>query len=421
MRTSDAGIALLKQFEGCRLEAYQLPGEKYFTIGFGHYGTDVQPGMKITQERAEQYLKDDLMKYESLVLQYAKIELNQNRFDALVSYTYNRGAGGIKELSQNCHTVEEYSAGIVKYWGKAEKYKEALIERRKKERALFDTPVSGKEAAMEVIIGSARSDERKAYSGGAAGDQRQGGAPDYSGEVSMQKFYIHSKGWYILRAKDADHAEKIAENMVFACNNANIGYDQSQRLGIITKGVHTTEKTECDCSSLVRECVKEATGKDPGNFTTGDEANALVKTGLFEKLTYADGTKLYTGDVLVTKTKGHTVIVTSGAARKNATANDGNGGSKTIEQIAAEVIQGKWGSGDERRKRLAAAGYSYLAVQAVVNAKLNGKTMSAEHITQIAKEVIAGKWGVGDARRQKLKAKGYDPDLVQAEVNRLMR
>ena len=224
---------------------------------------------------------------------------------------------------------------------------------------------------MSVMIGSARIDENGRASGGAAGDQKQKGASDYTGEVSMQQFYLHSKGWYIIRPKSADHAEKIAACMVAACNNPNIGYDQGQRLGVIQNSTGSNVRTECDCSSLVRECVKEATGKDPGDFTTGNEADVLAKTGLFEqKVPYSSGATLYTGDILVTKTKGHTVIVTSGAARKTATAIDGSGGTKTIMQIADEVLEGKWGSGDERRRKLAAAGYSYIQVQAIVNQKL---------------------------------------------------
>ena len=130
--------------------------------------------------------------------------------------------------------------------------------------------------------------------------------------------YTHSKGWYIIRPKSVEHAEKIAERMLSACNNPNIGYDQNQRLGVITAGIDTNTPTECDCSSLVRQCVKEATRKDPGNFTTANEANALVNTGLFDKvISYVSQAKtpVYNGDVLVTKTKGHTVIVVSGSPR----------------------------------------------------------------------------------------------------------
>lgn len=193
---------------------------------------------------------------------------------------------------------------------------------------LFYCRQSGrKENSMSVIIGSARIDERGKSIGGKAGDQKQSKAPDYSGEVSLQNFYIASKGWYILRPKSAEHAVKMAERMKAACNNVNIGYDQGGRLGIIQNGINTTKPTEADCSSLVRACVKEATGTDPGNFTTANEAAKLEATGLFNKrIAYKSGTVLYDGDVLVTKSKGHTAIVVSGAGRS---ASTGSGTSHT--------------------------------------------------------------------------------------------
>jgi len=165
-----------------------------------------------------------------------------------------------------------------------------------------------------TTIGSARIDERGKASGGKAGDQKQKATPDYKGEVSMQNFYVSSKGWYILRAKNPDIAANIALAMTIACNNPNIGYNQARRLDIIKAGTHATSPTSCDCSSLVRQCIRES-GIEVGNFTTANEAAVLVGTGQFDKFIYTKGSDLYLGDILVTKTKGHTVIVTSGATR----------------------------------------------------------------------------------------------------------
>lgn len=159
-----------------------------------------------------------------------------------------------------------------------------------------------------VLVGSARHDENGKYSGGKAGDQIGGR------EVDTQEFYIHKYGWFGLRAKDQKFAEKIAERMNTACKNNHIGYDQSQRGGIILKGIDTKDNTECDCSTLVRECVKEATGKDPGNFTTSTEKTVLLATGLFENLgIISKVSQVKNGDILVSQKKGHTVIVVSGA------------------------------------------------------------------------------------------------------------
>lgn len=168
---------------------------------------------------------------------------------------------------------------------------------------------------MQVIIGSARSDENGKASGGQLGDQKQIIAPDYKGEVSMQTFYVHKLGWRVIRFKSVEHAKKFAVAMERACNNPNIGYDQSGRYAILKVGTYTTTPTECDCSSLVRQCFKEATGIDPGDFNTATEKDKLLQTGLVEVIEYRDGLTLYTGDILVTKTKGHTAGVTSGATR----------------------------------------------------------------------------------------------------------
>ena len=162
---------------------------------------------------------------------------------------------------------------------------------------------------MGYIIGSARMGENGRATGGAAGDQKQGTTPDRKGEVSMQDFYMHKKGWVILRPRSATHAAELARAMRRACDNPNLGYDQSERLGVVRHGISSTIRTECDCSSLVRQCVKEATGTDPGNFTTADEISKLLYTRLFDRLPCSSASDIRAGDILVTKTKGHTAIV----------------------------------------------------------------------------------------------------------------
>lgn len=178
---------------------------------------------------------------------------------------------------------------------------------------------------MAIMVSSARSDERGRYSGGKAGDQKQKSKTnDTRGEVSMQAMYTHRRGWYILRPKKVSHADAIAELGIKAANNPNIGYSQSDRLGVVKHGINTKVKTNADCSSLVRQAVREATGRDPGNFTTANEARVLAATGLFKKTAYVNQSKtpVYNGDILVTKTKGHTVIVVSGNPRPRATVGN---------------------------------------------------------------------------------------------------
>lgn len=103
---------------------------------------------------------------------------------------------------------------------------------------------------------------------------------------------------------------------------------------------------------------------------------------------------------------------------------DGTTTHKTIEQLAKEVIAGQWGNGDERKHRLTQAGYSYEAIQAKVNDLLSGGNTVAppkKTVTELAKEVIAGKWGNGEDRKKRLKAAGYNYDEVQKKVNELLR
>ena len=92
---------------------------------------------------------------------------------------------------------------------------------------------------------------------------------------------------------------------------------------------------------------------------------------------------------------------------------------KTVDELAKEVIAGKWAAGDERKQKLTAAGYNYNAVQKRVN-ELMAKP-AFKSVDEIAKEVIRGKWGNGDERKQKLTSAGYDYGKVQAKVNELMK
>ena len=168
---------------------------------------------------------------------------------------------------------------------------------------------------MAVLIGSARS----SYGNTTPGDQNGGR------EVSTEKYYVHSKGWYVLRAKDPEKRERIAVAMERACANNNIGYDQSTRLTLFNNvkpygfdPALTTKKVNTDCSALVRVCVHYA-GIEVDNFITSNEVSNLMATGEFEKFTDDEHCKssdhLLRGDILDTRTKGHTVVVLSNGAK----------------------------------------------------------------------------------------------------------
>lgn len=163
-----------------------------------------------------------------------------------------------------------------------------------------------------VYIGHAVGDEHGNASGGEAGNQN-------GKELRTQPWYLNKKGWILLRPKDSNAAKKIADDMRFACNNSNIGYDQKQRNTLYEAASKVdfncskvTTPCECDCSSLVRVCCWYA-GIKTKNFSTASEVKTLMATGSFEELTEAKYTEqsdyLMEGDILVTKVKGHTCVV----------------------------------------------------------------------------------------------------------------
>lgn len=141
MKCNTLGLNLIKSLEGCKLTAYKLKGERNYTIGYGHSDSTIKADQKITQLQADNYLKADLEKFEKYVEKHSKFSLNENQFSALVSYTYNRGYKGFKQLMDNSNEYN-LSDNIVKYWGSNTNYKTALINRRKKEQKLFNTPVN---------------------------------------------------------------------------------------------------------------------------------------------------------------------------------------------------------------------------------------------------------------------------------------
>lgn len=154
------GLNLIKSFEGCKLTAYKcVPTEKYYTIGYGHYGSDVKAGMTITLKRAEELLLQDCQKFVNHVNSYMdKYNFNQNQFDALVSFAYN--IGSIKQLTANgTRTTAQISTKITAYNKSGGKVLNGLVKRRAKEKELFDTPTSttvkksDEEIAKEVVAG----------------------------------------------------------------------------------------------------------------------------------------------------------------------------------------------------------------------------------------------------------------------------
>lgn len=151
MNLSPQGLALIKNFEGLRLTAYRdVAG--VWTIGYGstryHDGKPVKPGDKLANlQQAEALLNNTLGEYEDAVNEYVKVPLSQHQFDALVSFTYNEGAGALRESTLLKKLNEKDYAGAADQflvWNKItdpqtgqKVVNHTLCDRRREERQLF--------------------------------------------------------------------------------------------------------------------------------------------------------------------------------------------------------------------------------------------------------------------------------------------
>ena len=136
MKISKEGIELIKRYEGLRLKAYKpVATEKYYTIGYGHYGADVDADMVITNEQANLFLYQDVVRFENAV-NALKRSWTQNQFDALVSFAYNCGAANLKRLVAN-RTPNIIADKMLLYNKAGGRELAGLTRRRKEERELF--------------------------------------------------------------------------------------------------------------------------------------------------------------------------------------------------------------------------------------------------------------------------------------------
>ena len=139
MKTSEYGIDLIKHFEGCVLTAYKCPAGVW-TIGYGHT-KDVQPGDEWSEDHANHMLEVELEEYENYVNTAVKVPLQQNQFDALVSWTYNLGGGNLNASTMlkvlNAGEYDEVPNQMLR-WNKAGgKVLEGLTRRREAEGNMF--------------------------------------------------------------------------------------------------------------------------------------------------------------------------------------------------------------------------------------------------------------------------------------------
>lgn len=190
---------------------------------------------------------------------------------------------------------------------------------------------------MAVYFSSASQDENGSYSGGKAGDQT-------GKEVRTTKAYTHKLGWRIFRHPNDTTAYWIGTNAKAMADNNNFGYDQGQRLTGYTASKNAgwepsnvTTPCELDCSSFVRTAVACALEKDIANFNTSNEASVLFDLG-FKEITGTSLDNLKKGDILVTKSKGHTEIVSQGASdtTQTITSTTSNAKANVYYQVIAD-------------------------------------------------------------------------------------
>lgn len=218
---------------------------------------------------------------------------------------------------------------------------------------------------MAVKLGSARGDERGKITGGKAGDQT-------GKEVSTQSWYKHSKGWRVFRLKDPAKAEKVAACMEWACGCSHIGYDQNQRNTLYSalkelawQLTKLKKDVETDCSALVRVCLAYA-GVFVSDFNTSSEASRLLASGEIVELTGSKYTSksdyLRRGDILVTRTKGHTVVVLSDGskAEKNVPAPSTTPSASKPRTLGSRILKEGMEGDDvkELQRQLIQLGYS---------------------------------------------------------------
>ena len=161
LKTGQAGLNLIKQFEGCRLTAYKCPAGVW-TIGYGHTA-GVTSGQTITQEKADALLVEDVERFERNVNKYYdKYRWNQNEFDALVSFAFNLGS--IDQLTAGgTRSREVIAQKMLQYNKAAGKVLAGLTRRRQAEKELFLKNCTGENIKAAEELPTLREGSRGLY------------------------------------------------------------------------------------------------------------------------------------------------------------------------------------------------------------------------------------------------------------------
>ena len=154
MKINEKGKEFIKSFEGLKYRSYLLPGEKYYTCGYGHTGPDVMPGYTYSKAQIDIWFDQDIEKFEAAVNKYASYNWNQSEFNALTSFAYN--IGSIDQLTGYGKRTRAEIAGkwLAYCHDSTGNISAGLLRRRKQELQIFmsETPTEALfESSIEVI------------------------------------------------------------------------------------------------------------------------------------------------------------------------------------------------------------------------------------------------------------------------------
>lgn len=364
-----------------------------------------------------------------------------SRKQAMLAYHQGKGASIGDLITQAEFLYKELSEG----------YKSVL--------ATLKTAASIRQASDAVLLQFERpNDQSEAVRKKRAGYgqeyealyRKEGGNKGMTEAQVRQKIVSIMQGWVGLKRSDRSHAP------IIDIYNGNKPLPRSYKVtysdaycatttsaAAIKAGYTDIVPLECSCYYLIEKAKTMGIWQENDAYIPepGDEVLYDWDDGANYATTDNQGAPEHVG--MVEAVSGSTIKVIEGnmsggvVGRRNLQVNGryirgficpnyaskatGKEPTKSVDEIATEVLSGKWGNNPERKQKLEAAGYNYEAVQAAVNQKVKGGTSAKKSVAEVAKEVLAGKWGNNPARKKALEAAGYDYNAVQAEVNRLCR
>jgi len=364
-----------------------------------------------------------------------------SRKEAMLAFHQAKGASIGDALTQAEFLYKELSEG----------YKSVL--------SVLKTAASIREASDTVLLQFERpADQSEAVRKKRAGFgqeyealyQKEGGNKGMTEAQARQKIVSIMQGWIGLKRSDRSHApiidtyndnKPLPRGYAVTYNDAYCATTTSA--AAIKAGYTDIIPVECSCYYLIEKAKAMGIWQENDAYipAPGDEVLYDWDDGANFATTDNRGTPEHVG--MVEAVSGGTIKVMEGnmsggvVGRRNLQVNGRyirgficpnyaskateKAPEKSIDEIATEVLAGRWGNNPERKQRLEAAGYNYEAVQAAVNQKAKGGASAKKSVAAVAQEVLAGKWGNNPARKKALEAAGYDYNAVQAEVNRLCR